>query len=169
MYYDCRDGKLYKPFEEQNNISYNLPIYYEEYFYFLKGDFNRNIISIIKCYPKKNMETIFEIPIDKINLYNLRLIGQPIHLIHQLDSLISYYPKKIEVPLEYNEGVVEIKGDRIYCSPWIEKKVENNLRAVSYSEYSKLIIKDLKGNIEHEEIGSLQQFKLIDLYDIIFI
>ncbi|MBQ1862313.1 MAG: hypothetical protein II149_02240, partial [Clostridia bacterium] len=41
-FYDTDTGKVYTPFEKERNVTYGKPLYFNGYYFFLKGDFNKN-------------------------------------------------------------------------------------------------------------------------------
>ncbi len=58
------------------------------------------------------------------------------------------------VSLEPEEVVMEIDGDKIYCSYWVE---EGDLNTEDYKYYEKLVIKDKSGKVLSDEIGSFDR------------
>lgn len=68
-------------------------------------------------------------------------------MISQDKKLTCYYPEQFEISMKENENVVFIDDDLIYFTAWIEEGVVND----------KIIVKDKKGNIIYEKVGTLNQ------------
>ena len=56
-----------------------------------------------------------------------------------------------------NESVVFIDDDLVYFTAWVEEGVINDKITGDYRYYDKIIVKDKKGNIIYEEVGTLNQ------------
>ena len=54
------------------------------------------------------LETVVEFKIEEVNLYNLKIIGNPLFIISQdnEDGFRCYYPKKFSFPLQEQESVI---------------------------------------------------------------
>lgn len=59
--------------------------------------------------------------------------------------------------MKENENVVFIDDDLIYFTAWIEEGVVNDKITGDYRYYDKIIVKDKKGNIIYEKVGTLNQ------------
>lgn len=68
-------------------------------------------------------------------------------MISQDKKLTCYYPEQFEISMKENENVVFIDDDLIYFTAWIEEGVVND----------KIIVKNKKGNIIYEKVGTLNQ------------
>ncbi len=68
-------------------------------------------------------------------------------MISQDKKLTCYYPEQFEISMKENENVVFIDDDLIYFTAWIEEGVVND----------KIIVKDKKGNIIYEKVGTFNQ------------
>lgn len=97
--------------------------------------------------------------IDKVDLYNLRIVGNPVHIISQREELRCYYPEAFSFPLEPNETVCFIEDGMVYIEAWIEEGWDDvNDRATDeYNYYHKVRVKDFQGNLISEEVGALSQ------------
>lgn len=128
-------------------------------YYFLKGDFNKNIMTLFKYLPGNLPEKITELKMDEINLYNLKIIGDEVYIISEDEYIVSYYPKRFQFQLEPNECVLLIDSDKVFIEAWIEEgwDDEKHCATYEYKYYHKLIVKDFFGNLLSEEIGSLDQ------------
>lgn len=157
-FFDLETGITYIPFPKERNVVYGNPIFCGDYIYFLQGDFNKNTMTLYQYIPDKGLSPIFKQEINSFHLYNLHLIGTPVHIISQDQKISCYYPEPFECPLALNESLVFIENDRLYFSAWVEEGVENNIATDRYKYYEKLIIKDLQGNVLSEEVGCLSQF-----------
>ena len=100
-----------------------------------------------------------ELRLDQVNLYNLRIVGNPVHIISQEGELQCYYPEVFSFPLRPNETVCFIEGDKVYIEAWIEEgwDDENDCATENYKYYNKVITKDFHGDLLSEEIGALHQ------------
>ena len=104
-------------------------------------------------------QALAELRLDHVNLYNLRIVGNPVHIISQEGELQCYYPKAFSFPLQPNETVCFIEGDQVYIEAWIEEgwDDENDCATEEYKYYHKVIMKDFHGNLLSEETGALHQ------------
>ena len=59
--------------------------------------------------------------------------------------------------MEENESVVFIDDDLVYFNAWIEEEIVNDTITCDYRYYDKIVVKDKKGNIIFEELGTLNQ------------
>ena len=66
-FYDLLNKKVYTPFEKEKNVSYSYAKFKNNFFYFLKVDFNKNIVELIKYYPEQSLESIHKIPLKEWN------------------------------------------------------------------------------------------------------
>ena len=98
---------------------------------------------------------------DEVKLYNLTIIGSPLHIISQEieDGFKCYYPEKISFPLNGHESVVLIENGKVYLNEWVEEgwNFENHCATNAYKYYERVIVKDFSGNILSEEIGYLNE------------
>ena len=160
-FYDFYTGDVYKPFDKKRNVAYGEPVYVESYLYFLQGNYGKNIVTLYRYLPEKVLETVVEFKIEEVNLYNLKIIGNPLFIISQdnEDGFRCYYPKKFSFPLQEQESVILIEDEKIYLEKWVEEgwDDENDCATDTYQYYNKIIIKDFAGNTISEEIGCLNQ------------
>lgn len=126
---------------------YASPYFYDGYIYFLQGNFNIDKIILYKYLPGSCCKIITAFSISAINLYNFQIIGSNLNVISQDKKLTCYYPEQFEISMKENENVVFIDDDLIYFTAWIEEGVVND----------KIIVKDKKGNIIYEKVGTLNQ------------
>lgn len=161
QFYDFYTGEVYKPFEKKRNVVYGAPVYAENFLYFLQGDYDKKKVILYRYIPENVLEAVTEFDIDEVNLYNIQIIGNPLHVISQGDEegFRCYYPEKISFPLQEQEAVVLIEGEKIYLTKWIEEgwDEKNDCATDAYQYYDKIIIKDFAGNTISEEIGCLNQ------------
>ena len=156
--YDLYENKVYVPFEKKKNVLYQMPLFYDDMIYFLQIDYDDQKVNLYRVSPSVALEKVTDLSIGEVDLYNLGLMGEKVHIISQDESLVCYYPEVFEIKLEPNESVLCINDDRIYINAWIEEGVENDEITNDYSYYDKIRIKDKKGNLISEELGSLIQF-----------
>lgn len=126
---------------------YASPYFYDGYIYFLQGNFNIDKIILYKYLPGSCCKIITAFSISAINLYNFQIIGSNLNVISQDKKLTCYYPEQFEISMKENENVVFIDDDLIYFTAWIEEGVVND----------KIIVKNKKGNIIYEKVGTLNQ------------
>lgn len=156
--YDLYENKIYIPFEKRKNVLYQEPLFYNDMIYFLQIDYDNQKINLYRLSSGKPLEKVTDFSIGEVNLYNLGLTGEKVHITSQDDSFISYYPERFEIKLEPNESVICIADGKIYINAWIEEGVENDEITNNYSYYEKILIKDKEGKLLSEEVGSLTQF-----------
>lgn len=157
-FYDLETGDVYTPFQKKRDVMYGNPVYLDGYYYFLQADNNAGLVTIFKYVPGDGPETIAEFNIQDVNLYNLMIVGEKLHLIAQDNKIFNcYYPETFSFKLQPNESVSFIDGKKVYLEAWIEEgwDAENNCASENYKYYDKVIIKDFKGNTLSEEVGSI--------------
>lgn len=158
IFFDFDSGNVYKPFAKKRNVVYSDPVYAEGFYYFLQGDYDEKRIALYRCIPGEFLEKVTELHTEEVNLYNLRLIGNPIHIISQEDCFACYYPEKFSFPMDGKEAVMFMEGEKVYFESWAEEGWDEGKDAVdSCSCYYKVIVRDHNGNMLSEEVGSLYQ------------
>ena len=147
------------PFEKKRNTVYSDPAYADGFYYFLQGDYDKRRIVLYRYLPEKLPELVTELSTEEVNLYNLRIVGNPVHIVSQEDRFECYYPQRISFPKKVNESTAFIEDGKIYFNAWIEEgwNDEKNCATEEYKYYNKVIIRDYEGNILSEEVGSLYQ------------
>lgn len=121
IFFDFDTGNVYKPFAKKRNVVYSDPVYAEGFYYFLQGDYSEKKIALYRCIPGEILEKITELSTEEVNLYNLRIIGDPVHIISQQDTFECYYPERISFPVRSNERAILIENGKIYFEAWIEE------------------------------------------------
>ena len=86
-------------------------------------------------------------------------ISGGVAVLSEDDEFVSYYPESFRFPTTPNESVRRIVGGKVYLSAWVEEgwDDDNNCATEEYRYYEKMIVRDFKGNVLSETIGSLQQ------------
>ena len=158
-FYDFENGNVYVPVEKKRNTVYSDPAYADGFYYFLQGDYDKRRIVLYRYLPEKLPELVTELSTEEVNLYNLRIVGNPVHIVSQEDRFECYYPQRISFPKKVNESTAFIEDGKIYFNAWIEEgwNDEKNCATEEYKYYNKVIIRDYEGNILSEEVGSLYQ------------
>ena len=157
-FYDLLNKKVYAPFKKKN-VSYSYAKFKNNFFYFLKVDFNKNLVELIKYFPEQSLESIHKIPIEEVELYNLSLAdGYEFHICSSSDRFISYYPRKFSIEMEPDQSVLYVDKDRLYINQWIEEGLEGDAITNDYKYYEKLLVMDLDGNLISERTGSLSLY-----------
>lgn len=159
QFFDLETGQKFIPFTKERNVLYGNPIFCDGYIYFLRGDFQQQTLTLFQYLPDKVQNEIYKQDLDKFDLYNLQLIGIPVHIVSQDNrNICCYYPEPFECTKELNESLMCMENDRLYFNAWIEEGVENDRITDRYQYYDKLIVKDFQGNILSQEVGCLSQF-----------
>ena len=144
---DYETGAVYTPFEKERNIAYGGVKWIEGYFYFLKADFSKKTVTIMQYRPDWDCKECFSIGMAEVELYNLRIVGTPIHLISQSEEMRCYYPEQFSIKLSARESVIEIVDNHIYCSCWEEEGVAECEITEDYKYYEKLIVRNRFGDV----------------------
>ena len=158
-FYDFETGDVYQPFEKKRNVVYSRPEFADGYYYFLQGDYDAKTVVLYRYFPDDLLAPVVTLPLDDVDLYNLRIVGNPVHIISQNEALRCYYPEAFSFPLEPNETVCFIEDGCVYIEAWIEEgwDDENDRATDEYDYYHKVVVKDFHGNLISEEIGALGQ------------
>jgi hypothetical protein len=158
-FYDFETGDVYQPFEKKRNVVYSRPEFADGYYYFLQGDYDAKTVVLYRYFPDDLLAPVVTLPLDDVDLYNLRIVGNPVHIISQNEELRCYYPEVFSFPLEPNETVCFIEDGRVYIEAWIEEgwDDENDQATDEYNYYHKVVVKDFHGNLISEEVGALGQ------------
>ena len=158
-FYDFETGDVYQPFEKKRNVVYSRPEFADGYYYFLQGDYDAKTVVLYRYFPDDLLAPVVTLPLDDVDLYNLRIVGNPVHIISQNEALRCYYPEAFSFPLEPNETVCFIEDGRVYIEAWIEEgwDDENDRVTDEYNYYHKVVVKDFHGKLISEEIGALGQ------------
>lgn len=159
IFYDFETGNVYRPFEKKRDAIYSKPAYVDGFYYFLQADYGLKKITLYKYMPESVLEVVTEFSTDEVNLYNLEIVGEKVHVISQDEEFRCYYPEKISFPMKGPEAVVLVTDDRVYIEAWVEEgwDEENDCATDDYKCYDKVIIKDYHGNTMSEEVGSIYQ------------
>ena len=159
MFFDFESGDVYKPFAKRRNVVYSSPVYVDGFYYFLQGDYDEKKITLYRYIPQKVLEKVTELSTEEVNLYNLCIIGNPVHIISEQDNFQCYYPEKISFPTAPNEHAAFMEDGKIYFEAWIEEgwDEEKDCATDHYKYYDKVIIRDYKGNELSEEVGAIYQ------------
>ena len=158
-FYDFETGDVYQPFEKKRNVVYSRPEFADGYYYFLQGDYDAKTVVLYRYFPDDLLEAVVTLPLDDVDLYNLRIVGNPVHIISQNEALRCYYPETFSFPLEPNETVCFIEDGCVYIEAWIEEgwDDENDRATDEYDYYHKVVVKDFHGKLISKEIGALGQ------------
>lgn len=158
-FYDYANGKIYRPFQKRRNVLYGKPVYLQGRFWFLQGDYNTGKITLLKYIPNEIPEMVTQLNISDVDAYNLRIIGEDVHIVSENDEFVCYYPEHFRFAKEVNEDVSIIADGKVYFSAWVEEgwDDENDCAAEDYKYYEKVIVKDFAGNVLSDALGCLQQ------------
>ena len=117
-------------------------------------------ITLYRYIPGELLEKETELSTEAVELYNLRVIGNPVHVISQDHHTFEcYYPERISFLLSPQESVIFMEDGKIYIEKWIEEgwDEEADRATDQYNYYDKVIVKDYGGKILSEEVGGLYQ------------
>lgn len=158
-FYDYDTRKVYEPFSRQWNVLYGNPVYLQNYFWFLQGNYNTDKFTLYKYLPGEMPEKITQLNISDVNPYNLHVIGEDIHIVSEDEAFECYYPEPFKFQKELNETVEIIAEGKVYLSAWMEEGLDeqSDCATEDYRYYEKLIIRDFEGNVLSEEVGYLEQ------------
>ena len=159
-FYDLKSGAVYTPFDKKRDVMYGRPVFSEGFYYFLQADYAMKRVTLYKYLPEEILEAVTEFNINEVNLYNLMIIEEKIHVISQDGNEFKcYYPEKITLPLGAHDSVTLISEDRIFIESWVEEGWDDvkDCATDNYKYYDKVIIKDFAGNTISEEVGSIYQ------------
>lgn len=157
--FDFDTGDVYRPFAKKKNVVYSDPVYAGGFYYFLQGDYSEKKIALYRCIPEKILEKVTELSTEEVRLYNLRVIGDPVHIISQQDSFACCYPEKISFPVGVNEHAIFMGDGKIYFEAWVEEgwDDEKGCATDQYKYYNKVIVRNYEGNTLSEETGAIYQ------------
>lgn len=158
-FYDLKSGDVWKPFEKKKNVVYGTPVYSSGFYYFLQCDYDEQKILLYRYIPGELLESVTELDLKEVNLYNLRIMGNGVHIVSQNDNFECYYPEKISFPTTNNESAIFIEDNKIYFESWVEEgwDIEADCATTDYKLYYNLVVRDFNGNKLSEEVGSLFQ------------
>lgn len=158
-FYELNTGKIFIPFEEKRNILYSGVTYLKGSYYFLRCDFNEQVVYLYRYFPGQRPAIVTELNMENVDMYNLRILGEEVHIISQGEQFRCYYPEQFSFDLEPPESVIAIEDEKVYLTKWIEEGWEdmNERPSEDYRYYEKLIVRDFKGNKISEEVGNLFQ------------
>ena len=153
IFYDLRTLLMYRPFDKVWDVGYSDPVFIDDAFYILEVDYGLRLVSLYKYYPEKEIELIDVLDRDEVNLYNLKVVEYPLHIISQdrENYFHCYYPEKFSFQLGEGENVVSIVDGKVYVEKWLE----GDCPSQNCRYYHKIIVKDYEGNVLSEEIGSI--------------
>ena len=118
-------GRVYSPFDTEQNIYVSAPVYHQGTFYFLRTDFSRRIAGIYSYAPSDSQPSLIdEIRLDDIeDCYNLRLTVWPVTLTRDdnTGTLQIIWPERTDIELDENETLMFRDGGRLYMSQWSEE------------------------------------------------
>ncbi len=157
-FYDFESGNVYTPFEKMRDVIYSKPVFADGLYYFLQADYGNKKVTLYKYLPEEVPESVAEFTLDEVDLYNLQIVGEKVHVISQNSEVFKcYYPEKMSFALKPNETVEIVTDDRVILEAWIEEgwDDENECATDNYKYYDKVIVKDFEGNTVSEEVGSI--------------
>lgn len=143
---DPEEREVFRPFEKRENVLIGEPMYYQEALTYLLCDFNKGTTEIYRGKFHEIPRLLKSIPLEEVNTYNLRLLGEVPSLISEEDEFTMYWPRETSFSLESNETVVLRQDRRFYTLLWYEGEQR--------PYYEMLRIRDLEGKILKEREGS---------------
>lgn len=155
---DLLDQTVTVPFPKQRNVLYGNALWQGGAVWFLKGDFNDGTVTLFRWTPEAEPEAVQVLPVDSLDLYNLQILGDPVHIISQGSRFHSYWPEQFSFDLAPNESAVHVEDGRVYCSAWVEEGIVNGEITGEYRYYETTVVRDRQGQILSRVTGDLQLF-----------
>ncbi len=154
---DTESGEAYTPFEKRRNVMYGVPVYEDGAVWFLQADAEKRTVTLYRYVTGQTPEEITALDMDTVDLYNLQVMGSPVHIISQRDRFTCYWPEQFSFALRPEETAVYMEDGRILVEAWTEEgwDTANGRASDTYRFYSRVIIKDQTGITLSEETGSL--------------
>ena len=158
-FYNLETGHVDTPFSIKPNTLYGNVVFSKDGYYFLKYDHDEKEIVLYKYTVDGSVEEITSLDSNYMDLYNLSVIGDNIHIISQDENFTCYFPEKFTFKMNQREAVLHIAGEKVYLCRWVEEgwDCKKNCPSDQYKYYDMLVIRDFGGNILSEEVGVLQQ------------
>ena len=105
------------------------------------------------------LEIVTELAAGEVELYNLKLIGEGVHIISEDEDVACYYPEKFKYARNPRESVELISDGKVYAERWVEEGFdeENGCETEDYKIYGKVVVRDFNGKILSEEVGSINR------------
>ena len=97
-FYDLVTGKVYQPFDKRQDVLYGNPVFLEGKYYFLQGTFPAMSSGSTSGSRIAVCRQVTQLPIKEVNLYNLHIIGDSVHIVSQDEQFVCYYPQKFSFP-----------------------------------------------------------------------
>ena len=160
LFYDLATGQVHQPFPKERDVLYGDPAYAGGRYWMLRADYTEKRVTLYRWVPGEEPEEAAAFSTEETDLYNLRLVGEPVHVISQNGERFScYYPEKMSFPLEKNETVTLISDGKVYLEAWIEEgwDEEQDRASEDYRFYYRTVVKDREGNTLSSGTGSLFQ------------
>ena len=159
-FYDLQDGSVYKPLAQKEDVICGKPHFFEKHYYFLTADRQKKEVTLYRYHPEEALQAIRVFPMKEVELYNLQIMGEGIHVVSQNGSTFQCYdPESFSFAIDPHDTAVFISEGKVYLERWIEEgwDEENNCATADYRFYHKIITRDFKGNTLSEELGYLYQ------------
>ena len=143
---------------------YSKPAYVDGFYYFLQADYGQGKVALYKYLPEEVLEAVVEFGTDEVDLYNLQIVGEKVHVISQNGEVFKcYYPEKISFPLEGSETVELLTDDRVYSEKWIEEGWDEDRMELIKPERRAELIEDIKErtglDIIKVEVGGIDMLR----------
>lgn len=160
-FYDLATGDVEAPFAKKKNTVFSRPLFSDGKLYILAGDFTAGTLRLYGWTWGEKPEVITELPLKDVDLYNLSLMGEGVHIVSQEAGKLfrCYYPEKFSFAIRSNETAECISDRKVYLSAWHEDgwDEENNRMSEHYRYYESVTVRDFAGQVLSEETGSLCQ------------
>ena len=118
------EGTVYSPFEREENVYIEQPIWDKGTLYFLGVDFYKQKIQIYSYFPdSQRLEMIKELPLGIVeDCYNLMLKVSPLMLCRVGNNGIYeiVWPENKKIEIGETEGLLFRDGDDLYFFEWYE-------------------------------------------------
>ena len=104
---------------------------------------------------------MIQLKIADIDTYNLRIIGEDVHIISENDDFVCYYPEYFRFSKDAHEGVTMIAEGKVYFSAWVEQgwDKENNCPSEEYKYYNEDLVNNntITGKSNKKKKGSIKE------------
>ncbi len=159
IFYDLQTGAVYQPLEKKRDMICGRPIFADGAFSFLTADDQAHTVTLYRYLPETEPEVITVLPMAEVDLYNLRLIGEHVHIVSENRCFACYWPERMSFEKDSHETAVLITEDKVYLEAWVEEGWDEERHCASddYRYYHKTVVRDSDGRVLKEENGALFQ------------
>ena len=63
-----------------STIKHQMPLFYDDMIYFLQVDYENQTANLYRVSPSVELEKVMDLSIGEVNLYNIELTGEDVHI-----------------------------------------------------------------------------------------